>query len=222
MKLSVNDNEKIFPINRVINKPFMIRKPTEFKNELKVNFISSTITEEREIAILYGQLIDLNKENFVDESLKLFDNNIIALKQKATERDVVLKLLLKNQELPVLLSSLGEGINRYIAILCAIWASKDGFLFVDKIENGIHYTNYDKLWELILKVSKEAMCQLFISTHSKECIESFNRVQKRLNDKDSYYFEMYRNIKRDNIEMRALDSNQLEYELTHQGRYRGE
>lgn len=222
LKLSVNHDERVFSVNRVIDRPPMMRRPAELKDEQKINFISSTTTAEREIAILYGKLIDLNKESFVDESLKLFDDNIIALKQKATERDVVLKLLLKNQELPVLLSSLGEGINRYIAILCAIWASKDGFLFIDEIENGIHYSNYDKLWELILKVSEEAKCQLFISTHSKECIEAFNKVQLKLDDSDSYYFEMAKNIKTDKIFMTQIDSEQLEYELRNNERIRGE
>jgi len=222
MKLIVNNSEKVFSVNRIIDRPMMTRRPSDLKKEIKVNFISSTTTEEREIAILYGKLIDLNKENFLDASLKLFDKNIIALKQKATERDVVLKLLLENQELPVLLSSLGEGINRYIAILCAIWASKDGFLFIDEIENGIHHSNYDKLWEIILKVSEDANCQLFISTHSLECMKSFNNAQKKLEDKDTYYFEMARNIKTDKIFMTQIDSEQLEYGLSHNERIRGE
>ena len=193
LKLSVNEHTKVFPINRIIDRPPMMRKPSNVTNELKVNFISSTITDEREIAVLYGSLIDLSKESFLNESLKLFDDNIVALKQKAIERGVILKLLLKDQEYPVLLSSLGEGINRYIAILCAIWASKDGVLFIDEIENGIHYSNYDKLWEIILKVSEEAKCQLFISTHSKECIESYARVAKRLEDEEIAFIELGRN-----------------------------
>ncbi|MCB4763482.1 MAG: AAA family ATPase [Sulfurovum sp.] len=202
LKLTVNNSEKVFSVNRIIDRPMITRRPPDdLRKEIQVNFISSTTTEEREIAILYGKLIDLNKEDFLDASLKLFDKNIIALKQKATERDVVLKLLLENQELPVLLSSLGEGINRYIAILSAIWASKDGFLFIDEIENGIHYSNYDKLWEIILKVSEDANCQLFISTHSKERIESYARVAKRLEDEEITMVMLARNP---NNELKAL------------------
>jgi len=193
LKLSVNNNEKSFPISRIIERPPIMRKPSDNRNDTKVNFISSTTTNEREIAVLYGSLVDLNKENFLDESLKIFDENIIALKQKATNNDIVLKVLLKEQKLPVLLSSLGEGINRYIAILCAIWASKDGFLFIDEIENGIHYSNYNKLWRTILEVSKDANCQLFISTHSSECIESYARVAKELGEEEIAFMKLGRN-----------------------------
>jgi AAA15 family ATPase/GTPase len=120
------------------------------------------------------------------------------------------------------LYNFGQGIKSFIDILLSLILSNNHTIFIDEIENGIHYTNFDKLWEIILTISKEQNVQVFATTHSKECIESFNRVQKELDDKDTYYFEMFKNIKKDNIEMRALDSEQLEYERTHQGRYRGE
>ena len=131
---------------------------------------------------------------------------------------MILKLKLKNRDTPVLLSSLGEGINRYIAILCAIWASKDGYLFIDEIENGIHYTNYEKLWKIIFDASEKAKCQIFITTHSKECIEAFNRVNE--ND-EGIYLEFYKNQKNGLIVVKERDNEQLEYALTHNSEIRG-
>ncbi len=186
----------------------------------KVHFINSTKTPEQDIAILYGSLVDLDREDFLNDSLKIFDDNIISIKQRATINRVILKLKLKDREIPVLLSSLGEGINRYIAILCAIWASKDGFLLIDEIENGIHYTNYKKLWPLIFQASTDANCQLFITSHSKECIEAFNEVQFEYNQ--SAYFEFYKNLNTDMITASKRHTEQLKYSLTHQGRVRGE
>jgi predicted ATP-dependent endonuclease of OLD family len=124
----------------------------------------------------------------------------------------------------VLLSSLGEGINRYIAILCAIWASKDGVLLIDEIENGIHYTNYKKLWQIIFQASVDANCQLFITTHSKECIAAFNDVQldNKYDACNAQYFEFYRHLKKDLIVASNIDKERLHYSLTHEGRVRGE
>ena len=193
LKLNVNNDEKIFSIDRIINRPIMSRRPFESNKETKINFITSSTINEQYIAILYGKLIDINKEDFLNESLQLFDSNIIALKQKATDRNIILKLSLKDREFPVLLSSLGEGVNRYIAILSAIWASQNGFLFIDEIENGLHYSNYSKLWTIILEASKQAKCQMFITTHSKECIESYARVAKKLEDKEITFFKLGKN-----------------------------
>ena len=217
LKLKVNQQEKIIPIDTILHNPSMVRRERMKNIKSKITFINSTIIDEKEIAVLYGKLVDFNKEEFLNDSLKLFDENIIALKQKATKSGIVLKIALKDRELPVLLSSLGEGLNRFIAILCGIWASKDGFLFIDEIENGIHYTNYPKLWKIIFEVSKKANCQVFITTHSKECIESFNQC----NNEEGVLLEFYKN-KKNKIVAKTRDKELLDYSLSHNGRVRGE
>jgi AAA15 family ATPase/GTPase len=184
-----------------------------------VNFISSCTTDESVISVYYGKLININKEEYVNESLRLFDGNFLSLKPVPVTGGTVLKLQIRNRETAILLSSLGEGINRYIAILCAIWASQDGYLFIDEIENGIHYTNYPKLWTVIFEASKMANCQIFITTHSKECVEAFNEINS---ENDGAYFEFYRSKKTDQINVKQRDKEQLEYSLSHNGEFRGE
>ncbi|HFC93533.1 MAG TPA: ATP-binding protein, partial [Leucothrix mucor] len=96
------------------------------------------------------------------------------------------------------------------------------YLFIDEIDNGIHFSILDTIWKTILTLSKELNVQVFATTHSKECIESFNHAQLKISNTPSSYFEMVRGSKTGKLSMRALDSDQLDYELKHQGRYRGE
>jgi AAA15 family ATPase/GTPase len=224
LELSINRNNKIdkreIPINIFSNKEDMDDVLKNWKQNKNLIYISSSISNEKDIAISYGALIELGMEYFLNKSLHLFDKNISELKQIATEHGIVLKL--KTPKNLILLSSLGEGINRYIAILCAIWASKDGTLLIDEIENGIHYTNYKKLWQIIFKASVDANCQIFITTHSKECITAFNDVQFEDESCNTQYFEFYKNLKTDLIAATARDKEQLRYALTHEGRIRGE
>lgn len=196
---------------------FQIQDTNHVNNN--VNFISSCTTDESLLSVYYGKLINLNKEEYLDESLRLFDDNFISLKPVPITGGTVLKLKIKNRESLILLSSLGEGINRYIAILCAIWASQDGYLFIDEIENGIHYSNYLKLWKVIFEASKMANCQIFITTHSLECIKAFNEINT---DNEGGYFEFYRNQKKNKISVMKRDYEQLSYSLTHGGEVRGE
>jgi AAA15 family ATPase/GTPase len=219
LSLAINGNEKSFPVERLLRRKMPLLKERKIEN---VNLIGSAKTEEREIAVLYGSLVDLDREYFLNDSLRIFDDNIISIKQRATKNNVILKLKLKDRQTPVLLSSLGEGLNRYIAVLCAIWACKDGFLLIDEVENGIHYTNYKKLWHIIFQASAEANCQLFITSHSKECIEAFNEVQLEDKNNSGAYFEFYKNLKTDIFTASKRDKEQLNYSLTHQGRMRGE
>lgn len=188
------------------------------------NFIHSCKLDEIVISILYGYVVEANQEGFLDKSLNDFDNDIVSFKVIPTEKGIKPKIKTSKLEINKLvsLSVFGDGLNRYIAILCAIWASQNGFLFVDEIENGIHYSNYKKLWELIFMASEQANCQVFVTSHSKECIEAFNNVQQERNDDTGRYFELYRSEKKQRIVAAVRDAEQLHYSLTHGAAIRGE
>lgn len=85
LKIAINGEVRVMPVERVMSERVgIIRRDSEFK--VNINFVSSSTTEEKDIAIFYGKLVDLNKESYLDDSLKLFDENMVALKQKVTER----------------------------------------------------------------------------------------------------------------------------------------
>jgi AAA15 family ATPase/GTPase len=91
------------------------------------------------------------------------------------------------------IAEFGDGLRHYISIICALYACGNGYLFIDEIDNGIHYTQLDGLWKLILTLSKQTNCQVFAITHSKEMLESFARVAKKLNEQDISYTTLVRN-----------------------------
>ena len=92
------------------------------------------------------------------------------------------------------LSTLGEGIKSIIFYLGSLLTLENQYIFIDEIENGIHYTKLDEIWKLILKISKKQRVQVFATTHSKECIESYARVAKvqkgKENDEDITFIEL--------------------------------
>ena len=87
----------------------------------------------------------------------------------------------------------GDGLRHYISIICALYACENGYLFIDEIDNGIHYTQLDRLWELILTLSKKTNCQVFAIIHSKEMLESFARVAKKLDEQEISYTTLVKN-----------------------------
>jgi len=87
----------------------------------------------------------------------------------------------------------GDGLKHYISIICALYACENGYLFIDEIDNGIYYDHLDRLWEIIFTLSKKTNCQIFATTHSKEMLESFARVAKKLNEQDISYTLLVKN-----------------------------
>ena len=199
VELKVNDDSDRIPYSRFVdiindNNP-RYRSPRysrESKSNKSIDFITSTTIDERKLSSLYGKIVDLGIEKEIDRFLKEFDPRLDSLVIRPTERHSVFKIKLKGKQQPVLLSSMGEGLNRYIAIICAIWKSQNGHLFIDEIENGIHYKKYEKLWEIIFKTSKEANCQVFAATHSRECIEAFSRVAEQCDRENIKYVNFSR------------------------------
>jgi predicted ATPase len=70
------------------------------------------------------------------------------------------------------LSMLGDGINRLLTLLLSISAAPNGFVMVDEIENGFHYSVLRKVWQAIGDACNRNQVQLFAATHSLECVRA--------------------------------------------------
>lgn len=59
------------------------------------------------------------------------------------------------------------------------YISKKGRCFVfDELENGLHYTEYKEYLSKILRDAHKHKVQFFITTHSKEILETINGILK--------------------------------------------
>ncbi len=192
----------------------------EFSFELgylsDIKFIDNFGLTNNEIIKNYSAVQKKDKEASLNIILNEFDSSIEAF--KVIDEKPQCKINGKY----LALTELGDGVRHLVSIVTSLYAAENGYLFIDEMDNGIHYSVLDELWHTIFELSKQLNVQVFATTHSKECIESFNRVQQVLKDEQSFYFEMAKNIKTNAIFMRDLDNDQLAYELTHQGKYRGE
>ncbi len=210
IEVMVNNNSQRIEYSKIremVDRRFL---PRDTLNKNKY-FIPVTSLDERKLSAIYGSIVDMGMTEDINVFLRNFDSRIDSLVIRPTEESSIFKIKLRDRKMPVLLSSMGGGLNRYIAIVCAIWKSKDGQLFIDEVENGIHYTKYEKLWEIIFNTSKEANCQVFAATHSKEFIEAFSRVAERYDHENIKYINLSRTVDNaDKIVATVLDSVGLE------------
>jgi len=118
------------------------------------------------------------------------------------------------------LNDFGDGLKQFLNIMLALLVNKDKVIYLDEIGNGIHYTLLDKLWEEILTISKRQNVQIFATTHSKECIESYARVAKRLKDEEIAFLDMGRK-KDGSVAMITMTSKQFQDEINMTNEVRG-
>ena len=91
------------------------------------------------------------------------------------------------------ITEFGDGIRHFLNIVLFLLSNKETTVYFDEVDNGIHHSKFDTLWEIILKTSKEQNIQVFATTHSQECIESYARMANKLQDKDISFIELGRN-----------------------------
>ncbi len=173
----VGEEKKLKSLNDKVN-------PSLFIHYL-ANFISNNVNNKI-LQELYNGVKLKRKREELNKLLNVFDSDLI-------EVDII------NDEVKVFSESMntwdsifdyGDGLKYYLAFVSALWSYDNSIIFIDEIENGIHYSKLDDLWNIILTISKELNVQVFITTHSKECIESYARVSKKLEDEDITYIKM--------------------------------
>ena len=97
---------------------------------------------------------------------------------------------------------LGGGMANFLSVALAMLDGKDGIVLIDEIENGLHYSILNKLWQVVFKWSKDLNVQVFATTHSYECIKAFSAyVDTTLFESEAKLFR----IERKDEKFRAVD-----------------
>lgn len=68
------------------------------------------------------------------------------------------------------ISLVSDGISRLFTMILAVVQYKNGVTLIDEIENGIYFDQYPKVWRTLVDLAKHHNTQLFITTHSLECL----------------------------------------------------
>lgn len=121
-----------------------------------------------------------------------FVKDLDAISRPSRTRDARVAIVkLKLEASPIPLNSMGDGMLRILQLILAVFPARGGLLLIDEFENGLHYSVQEEVWKLIFQLAKELDIQVFATTHSWDCIESFTKVALDSPD-DGVLFKMSR------------------------------
>ena len=98
---------------------------------------------------------------------------------------------IKGNDNRIPIKNLGDGMLRMFEISLALINAKGGFLLIDEIENGLHWSIHNQLWDLIFRLSKQLDVQVFATTHSFDCFKAFSYVWNDFSE-DGGFFRLER------------------------------
>jgi len=121
-------------------------------------------------------------EDAVAQSLQIIEPDMLDIRLLAasihgTRFVVALKSLPHSKRIP--LGSLGDGMRRLLALAISLATCPNGFVFVDEIDTGLHYTVLADVWKLVVQGAQRGNIQVFATTHSKDCIEGLHVLCRR-------------------------------------------
>lgn len=133
-------------------------------------------------ATLYDKISLSPLEDYIVKALNIINENIDRITfvtEELRERYRVPVVSLKNSGKRVRLSSMGDGLNRVLTIILSLLNSKDGVLLLDEFETGLHYSVQKQLWEIIFMLAEELNIQVFVTSHSSDCLKTFSKTNTK-------------------------------------------
>lgn len=130
-------------------------------------------------AILYDKISLSPLEDYIVKALNIINDNIDRITfvtEELRDRYRIPVVSLKDSGKRVRLSSMGDGLNRVLTIILSLLNSKDGVLLLDEFETGLHYSVQKQLWEIIFMLAEELNIQVFVTSHSSDCLKSFSKA----------------------------------------------
>jgi AAA15 family ATPase/GTPase len=205
IKIGERDNEikqyiiGLVVINFAKNTVKMIKHGE--KNTDACSFIPTHFISIDELADEWDSIAYTENEKIVLDALKIiipeFDHLIFVKNERLTSIRIA-KVKLANLPKPVPLKSLGDGMLRILQIAIKLVSAQGGFLLIDEFENGLHYSTQEKIWALLFEMAEKLNIQVFATTHSWDCIESFTKVAIENETTEGVLFRMGRSAKTSN------------------------
>lgn len=183
MKCSIQRNTKKKPLSfesKIIRgkEGFEEVSPKDFPYIIPAQFISPT-TYNIHIARQFSEIQIKKREKNILKILQKVEPQLVDLSIGA--ENILYYDVGLNQRLP--LNVTGEGLKKILAIILSIYNMSGGVVLIDEIENGLHYSIQEILWEAVFEAATAFDVQVFAATHSYENVKAFSAAYEKLNDK---------------------------------------
>ncbi len=129
------------------------------------------------VAKLWDRIISApSKEELVVRGLKIVEPLVedVRFTSQLTPGGVLLNLQNRASRLPI--SSLGDGMQRLLLLIMSAVNAENSLMFVDEIGMGLYHGVQTEMWRLLIEIAQHFHIQVFATTHSWDCVQSFQEA----------------------------------------------
>ncbi len=205
---STIDGEKLDNIIHTFESSPLIRYVDKIEILCNSIFKSLYFYNQQEIINTHSKNVELKVFDMVVDFInKNIDSNINDI--DLTEKNDIKRFLVDSKVFPeksVDITSYGEGLQRIFEIALSFAYCKNGVILIDELETAIHYSLLVDFTKFIQELAVKFNVQVFITSHSKECIGAF--VENEVHNEDINFYTMVRDLE-DKIQIITYDGDSL-------------
>lgn len=139
-------------------------------------YISFNNLDTSSISNLWDSTELTERENDVIAALRIISDAVESARliheKNGVERRIP-AVKIKGFDGPIPLKSMGGGMERLFGIILALVNAQNGFLLIDEVDTGLHYSILPDVWRVIFRMAHKLNVQVFATTHSWDCIQAF-------------------------------------------------
>ena len=190
----------------VWNRRFLRDDDTELPSEIRCESLGPSLPSNVDMARFWDKVALTDDEDRAVQALQLIYGDTVQRVAMIGDdrglrygRRAVVKVA--GQTDPVPLKSLGDGAVRLFGVALALANSKDGFLVIDEVENGIHHSLQPDFWKMVLGTAHENNVQVLATTHGWDCVVGFAQAATDLDAVEGVHMR----IESDGDRLRAVE-----------------
>jgi len=151
------------------------------------------------------------KEGYIDEVIDFIKEHLDGSIEKIEmiDEDGESRFMVSSSSIgdkPIDITKYGEGLQRVFEIALLMGYSQNGIVCIDELDSAIHKSLLIQFTKFIQKTAQRFNVQVFLSTHSKECIDAFVN-----NDYHNNEITAYALVKEnDTIKCKYIEGSRLE------------
>ena len=139
-------------------------------------FVTAESLHAREMAGIWNEVELQGRELEVVETMRILHEDLDSIRFLAgdgmghagTSPAIVLGFQAGTPRLPI--GSFGDGTRRLLALSLSLVRAAGGYLLVDEIDTGLHWSIVEDMWKLVIETALNSSIQVFATTHSLDCV----------------------------------------------------
>lgn len=157
----------------------------EKRNGPRVIFISPDASMTEPLARMWDLVLRDKREDEVRTAMQILEPGLQDIVFQASESSrryrsrAGILVGFRDDESRVPLGSMGDGMRRLLGLSLSLLHAKSGFLLIDEIDTGFHYSVMAKMWELVVRTAATSNIQVFATTHSADCVRGLGVLCKQ-------------------------------------------